>query len=103
MSLANIKGFGSDSLKSLRQRTTSFLQDYNLHFYLIIFHYRLVTSDLLFYSSSLKQYSGFADLDNRFDGLWSSVKEIKNKLDEQKYNQLVNKQIETKPKKFPNR
>ena len=73
---------------------------YNLVFFI---SYSLVTSDLLFYSSNLKQYSGFTDLDNRFDGLWTTVKEIKTKTDEENYKELINKQIDTKPKKFPHR
>jgi len=63
----------------------------------------LVTSDLLFYSSSLKKYSGFTDLDNRFDDIWTAVKETKSKFDETKYNKLLQKQMDTKPNKYPHR
>ncbi|XP_047133571.1 vacuolar protein sorting-associated protein 54 isoform X1 [Hydra vulgaris] len=37
----------------------------------------LVTSDLTFYLSSLKQYSGFSDLNYKFDDIWLAIKELR--------------------------
>lgn len=62
----------------------------------------LVTSDCVFYLSSLKQYSGFTDLTHNFDDLWNSVKEKRTNfhLQEQKH-KSTNKQTYTKQSKYP--
>ena len=48
----------------------------------LLFSFRLVNSDVVFYSTSLNKLTGFKDLNNNCDGLWAAINELKTRQKE---------------------
>lgn len=47
-----------------------------------IFFFRLVNSDVVFYSTNLNKLTGFKDLNHNCDGLWIAINEMKTRRKE---------------------
>ena len=47
-----------------------------------IFLFRLVNSDVVFYSTNLNKLTGFKDLNHNCDGLWTAINEMKTRRKE---------------------